>query len=425
MIEKFQQYIENHGLINRDERVLLALSGGVDSMVLAELLLRSGYNIACAHCNFHLRGDDSDEDERFVRNYCENNGVDIFVKQFDTLEYARIKKISIEMAARELRYHWFGQLLENDGFDKLAIAHHADDQIETFFINLLRGSGIKGLKAMQPVNGLHIRPLLWASRDEIKRFAIENDIKWREDFTNQETLYLRNKIRHELLPALDGVKINAREKIRQSIEFLASENQLYRELINEKIAEIENVDDKLLSVKKCDLGNSTQLLFEWVRNLGFSYSQCEAVMSVLHSETGKEFYSSDYQLVVEKDTIEVFPIHLCLPKKNIVVDVYKREPDFTIEKNNKDVAQLDGMKLKMPLKLRLWQNGDRFQPLGMRGSKLVSDFYNDMGFTTFQKRTTWIVVDNEDNIVWIAGCRIDDRFKITEKTTVISEIYLD
>ena len=225
MLEKFRKYINDNHLINKGDRLLVALSGGVDSMVLAELLRREGYDIAFAHCNFHLRGAESDGDEQFVRDYAERVGVKLFVKQFDTMDFVENNKVSVEMAARELRYAWFDELL-GSGFDKLALAHHADDQIETFFINLLRGSGIKGLKAMQPRNGMYIRPLLWALREDIKNFAVENGIQWREDSTNNDTVYLRNKIRHELMPVLDSIKPEAREKILESVNYLASENQL-------------------------------------------------------------------------------------------------------------------------------------------------------------------------------------------------------
>ncbi|MDO5342380.1 MAG: tRNA lysidine(34) synthetase TilS [Bacteroidia bacterium] len=424
MVGRFKQYIENHNLIGKDERVLVALSGGVDSMVLAELMRRSGFDIAFAHCNFHLRGEESDGDERFVRNYAERVGKELFVKHFDTIQYAENHKISVEMAARELRYSWFDELLKNQGFHKLAIAHHADDQIETFFINLLRGSGIKGLKAMQPANGLYVRPLLWASREEIKCFAVENDIQWREDRTNHETVYFRNKIRHELLPVLDGIKSDAREKIHLSVDYLASENQLYRKLIEEKLSHIEHVDGALHSIKKDELKDNLQLLFEWVRGFGFSFSQCETIMSVVNSESGKEFYSVDYQLVVENDSIDVFPINLHDENPKLVHDIFVKTPDFKIEKSNPNIAQLDADKIKFPLRLRHWRQGDRFRPLGMHGSKLVSDFFNDLNFSAFQKKTAYILTDTDDRIIWIVGHRIDDDFKITNKTTRICEIFL-
>ena len=439
MLEQFREYIESNHLIAKGDRVLIALSGGVDSMVLAELLRRCGYNIAFAHCNFRLRGAESDGDEQFVREYAQRVGVKLFVKQFDTHQYVADNKVSVEMAARELRYAWFNDLINanqslnssgasnnSDGwqnlrFDKLALAHHADDQIETFFINLLRGSGIKGLKAMQPCNGMYIRPLLWASREKIKKFAIENGIQWREDSTNQDTVFLRNKIRHNLMPVYDGIKSDAREKILQSVECLASENQLYRELLKDKLSAIETVDGVLHSVEKRHFG--LQLLFEWIRDFGFSYSQCESIYASLDGEPGREFYSNEYQLVVEKETVELFPIDIeKLAGKELSFSEFEISPSFKLQTSNPAVAQLDFDKIKLPLKMRSWQQGDRFRPLGMRGSKLVSDFFNDLNFTAYRKKTAQILTDADDNIVWIVGYRIDDRYKITEKTKTIYQI---
>ena len=445
MIEQFRAYITSNHLINKGDRILVALSGGVDSMVLAELLRKEGYDIAFAHCNFHLRGKESDDDEQFVREYAERVGVKLFVRQFDTLDYVENNKVSVEMAARELRYAWFNDLINANEhlnassaaqkvagvsnersewnslrFDKLALAHHADDQIETFFINLLRGSGIKGLKAMQPRNGMYIRPLLWATRTEIKQFAGANNIQWREDSTNSDTVYLRNKIRHDLMPVFDSIKPEAREKILESVSHLASENQLYREFLKEKLSQIEIVDGVLHSIPKRHF--DLQLLFEWIRDFGFSYSQCDSIFSSLNSEPGKEFYSADYQLVIEKETIEIFPINLNLNNPKLSFEQFEKTPNFVVLTTDSNVAQIDYDKLKLPLKTRIWQQGDRFHPLGMRGTKLVSDFFNDNNFTAFQKKTTPILVDSDGQIVWIVGHRIDDRFKITEKTKTIYQI---
>ncbi|MBP5644109.1 MAG: tRNA lysidine(34) synthetase TilS [Bacteroidales bacterium] len=446
MLTKFQNYITEHHLINKGDCILVALSGGVDSMVLAELLRRCGYDIMFAHCNFHLRGKESDGDEQFVREYAERVGVKLYVKQFDTLEYVETQKVSVEMAAREMRYAWFDDVIGAGGY-KLALAHHADDQIETFFINLLRGAGIKGLKAMQPRNGLYIRPLLWASREEIKQFAIENGIQWREDSTNNDTVYLRNKIRHELMPVFDSIKPEAREKILESVNHLASENQLYRELLREKLSQIETVDgvlhtipkrhfDRLKGVEtratrehsplvnKSSTNVGKQILFEWARNFDFSFSQCESILASLDGEPGKEFYSPKYQLVIEKDTIEIFPIELTdnLLTPGLSYSKFEKSDGFKLVKDNPNIAQLDFDKLKFPLTVRHWWHGDRFHPLGLKGTKLVSDFFNDNGFTTFQKRHTQIITDAEGEIVWIVGHRIDDRFKITDKTKTIYEI---
>lgn len=429
MVERFKKYLVSHHLLSKGDKALVALSGGVDSMVLATLMLRCGYDVSFAHCNFHLRGEESDGDEAFVRAFADKVGVTLFVKHFDTLQYADNHKLSVEMAARELRYSWFESL----GFDNVAVAHHADDQIETFFINLLRGSGIKGLKAMQPRNGIYLRPLLWASRDEILSFALKNSIQWREDHTNNETIYFRNKIRHLLLPVLDDVKTDARNRMLFSIDCLCSENQLYRSLIKEKLKAVEDVRGVLHSVSKnLFLGEdgsvtntNIQLLFEWIRDFGFSFSQCESICAAMSSSAGKSFFSNDYQLVVEKNDVEIFPIVTDESVPEIKMTILERDGGFVIDKNNCDIAQLDADKLSLPLSLRRWQNADRFRPLGLRGSKLVSDFFNDIGLTTFEKKNTWIMIDNKGTIVWVVGRRIDDRFKITEKTSRVCQINLE
>ena len=259
MLKEFKSFVEKHNLIEKDDRVLLAISGGVDSMVLAKLLLisqqstdngqqtafsvqRSAFSVqdlAFAHCNFHLRGEDSNRDEQFVTDFAKENNIPLYIKHFDTEKYAKENSLSIEMAARELRYAWFKELKETHNFNKVALAHHGDDQIETFFINFLRGSGIKGLKGMKPQNDFYIRPLLWSNRNEIEAFAKDNDIRWVEDYTNQETVYLRNKIRHNIIPLFDEMKVNARQSLNFSINCLSSENDLYRSLLEEKLSNIE------------------------------------------------------------------------------------------------------------------------------------------------------------------------------------------
>jgi tRNA(Ile)-lysidine synthase len=322
MLKEFKSFVEKHNLIEKDDSVLLALSGGVDSMVLAKLLILSqqttdnrqqSLSIICsdvsntstetvksqisfAHCNFHLRGEDSNRDEKFVTDFAKENDIPIYIKHFDTESYAKENSLSIEMAARELRYSWFKELKEIHNFNKVALAHHGDDQIETFFINFLRGSGIKGLKGMKPQNDFYIRPLLWSNRNEIENFAKENGIQWVEDYTNQETVYLRNKIRHNIIPVFDEMKNNARQSLNFSINCLSSENDLYRSLIDEKLSNIESVPEP---VEGTILGASTssatafprsvenkyflqdangkQLLFEWGRRYGFNFYQAESM----------------------------------------------------------------------------------------------------------------------------------------------------
>ena len=519
MLKEFKSFVEKHNLIEKDDRVLLAISGGVDSMVLAKLLILLSHRVtespshrensefrvqssefraqklAFAHCNFHLRGEDSDRDERFVTDFAKENNIPLFIKHFDTEAYAKENSLSIEMAARELRYAWFKELKEIHNFNKVALAHHGDDQIETFFINFLRGSGIKGLKGMKPQNDFYIRPLLWSNRNEIEEFAKNNGIQWVEDYTNQETVYLRNKIRHNIIPLFDEMKNNARQSLNFSINCLSSENDLYRSLIEEKLSNIESIDGdcktsfmvpelvegttrgaltssatafprSIENKHFLDDANGKQLLFEWVRGYGFNFEQTESMFDAMkNGKSGVVFYNDNGQQTtdnrqcsrlvasVQKDKIEIFE-----EKENdeefIVLETQRRKDaktqscdDFTtlrlcdsvtlrLKSFNKDenfrlikdpsvAAQFDMDKIKFPLKLRHWRKGDKFRPLGMKGSKLLSDFFNDLGFSAYQKQNVWIMEDANGLILWVVGYRISDKVKILDTTKVIFQCGLE
>ena len=426
-------YIEN-------KKVILALSGGIDSMVLTDLLLKAKADFVVAHCNFHLRGEESDGDEQFVRVFAERNGLKLYVKQFDTTGYAKEHGVSIEMAARDLRYPWFEELRQQLGYDNIAVAHHADDQLETFFINLLRGAGLRGLKGMQPVNGHIIRPLLDFSREEIHQYAIENGIKWREDHTNAETLYLRNKIRHELLPVIDGISKEGRNSILKSINHLASENELYRELVMEKLsqmvaplrganscvgsdatdlASLRDAEGLRFSLTSRLLPLTSHLLFEWLRDYGFNEDQVHFIHEAMNGQPGTTFFSPTHRVTIERDGLELTP--LCQQAETTTDLTYEQLPNdenFTIDKSPL-VAQLDYDKLAFPLRLRKWKEGDRFHPFGMKGSKLLSDFFVDQKMSTRQKEECHVLTTAEDEIVWVVGRRVDDRFKITDQTKTI------
>ena len=465
MLEQFQAYINRCNLLAEGEKIILALSGGIDSMVLADLLLKTKVEFVAAHCNFHLRGEESDGDEKFVRDYAERNGIQCFVKHFETEKYAADNGISIEMAARDLRYDWFEQLRQQLGYDKIAVAHHADDQAETFFINLLRGAGLNGLKGMKPQNGVIIRPLLWASREQIRKYAVESQILWREDHTNAESVYLRNKIRNQLLPFFDELQPKARQGLYKSLEYLSAENELYRALLKEKLAQIVEQKDDVQRLpysafldcfvpRKCFASDgvndakrmlkaevpepvegptySFQLLFEWLRQYGFNTDQCHFIHEAIGTGIGNQYCSATHRLVIGRDELQLseikeknddeiqievgkeeilFPIHLCFSK-------LEKIPDFVIDKSP-NVAQLDFDKLKFPLTLRHWHHGDRFHPLGMKGSKLLSDFFVDQKFTEWQKRNVWLLVAADGDILWVVGYRIDERYKVSISTKTI------
>ena len=495
MLKEFKSFVEKHNLIEKDDRVLLAISGGVDSMVLAKLLLLSQQStdnrqqtssiicsdvsntstetvksqISLAHCNFHLRGEDSNRDEKFVTDFAKENDIPIYVKHFDTESYAKENSLSIEMAARELRYSWFEELKDTHEFNKVALAHHGDDQIETFFINFLRGSGIKGLKGMKPQNDFYIRPLLWSNRNEIENFAKENGIQWVEDYTNQETVYLRNKIRHNIIPVFDEMKNNARQSLNFSINCLSSENDLYRSLIDEKLSNIEFVDGSYRSIENkyfLQDANGKQLLFEWVRRYGFNFEQAESMFEAIRKgNSGTLFYNDNRQQTtdnrlcprlmasVQKDKIEIFEkrggeeeivietqrlkdaktqssdeasvtLRLC-DSVSLRLNSYNKDESFKLLKDPSVAAQFDMDKISFPLKLRHWRKGDKFRPLGMKGSKLLSDFFNDLGFSAYQKQNVWIMEDANGLILWVVGYRINDKVKILNSTKVIFQCDLE
>ncbi|MBR5082713.1 MAG: tRNA lysidine(34) synthetase TilS [Bacteroidales bacterium] len=440
MLDRFQAYINRYHLIAEGDRLILALSGGIDSMVLTDLLLKAKVDFVVAHCNFHLRGEESDGDEKFVREYAENNDIQYFVKHFDTEQYAAEQSVSIEMAARDLRYAWFEELRQQLGYDKIAVAHHADDQAETFFMNLLRGAGLRGLKGMQPQNGIVIRPLLWASREQIRQYAVENQILWREDHTNAENVYLRNKIRNQLLPVFDELHPEACQGLYKSLEHLASENELYRELLQEKLNQIVERKVEIQSIPHSAFHiqhSAFQLLFEWLRQYNFNTDQCHFIFEAIESGIGNHYYSPTHQLVIGRNELqlsEIKPgedevIQIKLGEEEILSPIhlrfsqFEKTADFIINKSP-NVAQLDAEKIQFPLTLRHWQHGDRFHPLGMKGSKLLSDFFVDQRFAEFQKRNVWLLVSADHKILWVVGYRMDDRFKIGNKTTTVFECKL-
>ena len=443
MLEQFQAYINRYHLVAEGDKLILALSGGIDSMVLEDLLLKAKVEFVAAHCNFHLRGEESDGDDWFVRKFAENRGIQCFVKHFETEKYAEKHGISIEMAARDLRYAWFEQLRKQLGYDKIVVAHHADDQAETFFINLLRGAGLRGLKGMQPQNGVIIRPLLWASREQIRQYAIENQITWREDHTNAESVYLRNKIRNQLLPVFDELHSEARQGLYKSLEHLASENELYRELLKEKLEQIVERDGDVQRLPYSALvsgavGPSTgsgtsvfsfQLLFEWLRHYGFNTDQCRFIYESIGTGVGNQYCSPTHKVVIGRYDLQLFErkentneeIQIEIGEEEILSPVHlhfsklEKTADFVLDKSS-EMAQLDFDKIRFPLTLRHWQHGDRFHPLGMKGSKLLSDFFVDQKFTEWQKQHVWLLVSAEGDILWVVGQRIDDRYKVTAET---------
>jgi tRNA(Ile)-lysidine synthase len=434
MLDKFNSYVQTHRIFHETDKMVLAISGGLDSVCLLHILLETGIKPALAHCNFQLRGADSMADELLVRDLAGKYQLDLFIKSFETAEYAQNNKCSIQMAARELRYDWFAQLQAEGNFQKILLAHHRDDQVETFFINLLRGSGISGLKAMRPTNGFLGRPLLFAGRAQILAFALERKLTWREDKSNNEHKYLRNHIRHTLLPALNQIDEQYLDKVAASSAMLGEEETLFRFLLEQQLEKLVTTTDngKLIDKKMLQkLPDFQVLLYRLLKDYGFNAAQVDEIKLCIDKPSGKHFLGNDYELFVGREYLELikkeeglnelsewqigekanrldFPVKLKF--QSVLVD-----ETFVLEKSRK-LALLDFDRLKFPLKIRKWRQGDRFFPLGMTGTKLLSDFFTDEKFTESQKRNTFLLLDAENQIIWLIGSRLDNRFKISKNT---------
>ncbi|MCK9450577.1 MAG: tRNA lysidine(34) synthetase TilS [Bacteroidales bacterium] len=440
MLDQFQSFITKHRIFREGDRLLLAISGGLDSVCLLFLLLEMKLKPALAHCNFQLRGADADADEQFVRNLALKYKLNIYVKRFETVEYAQSNAISIQMAARELRFDWFEELSELHGFQKVLLAQHRDDQVETFFINLLRGSGLSGLKGMLPLSGIYARPLLFTGRDQIYDYANKQQLQWREDHTNSETKYLRNHIRHKLLPALNQIDKQFLDKISESTNILAGEESLLHFLEDQALESMVSHANSVTRIDREKLDEFPQpqvLLYRFLKSYNFNIAQVQGVVNC--NQFGKRFYSLSHELLVERDFLEILPKStedfepsewLITENQNqlekpisLAIKKLERDDNFVLEKHS-DLAVLDFDRLKFPLKIRKWQEGDRFKPLGMKGSKLLSDYFIDNKFSELEKRNSFLLLTADDQIVWLIGHRIDDSFKITSQTKVIYRIEL-
>lgn len=441
MIERFQQYIKQQKLCNNDNHILLAISGGVDSVVMLDLFIRAKYRISIAHCNFQLRGNESERDEQFVKKLGEDQKVKVYTKQFDTKAYAHENKVSIQVAARELRYVWFEELIQKEGLNYVAVAQHADDQAETFFINLLRGSGLSGLRGMPVKRDNIIRPLLFAKRDDIESYAHERNLLFREDSSNKEDTYLRNKIRLKLIPELEKVGTKATDAVRESIQHLNDADILLKQLLNEKLLSVSRKEN---GIYRLSLDGIIELkphkiwMYYLLRNFDFNRDITNNISeAITGKQSGKTFYSTTHKAVVDRNAIfieqikvhntkeyeidtdqEVItePLYLTI-KKSINKKTFKIKHDL-------NMGQLDLDKLSFPLKIRKWKKGDRFHPIGMKGSKLISDFFIDKKINLLEKQNIWLLVSGDD-IVWIIGYRISEKYKITNETINMLSISLE
>ena len=435
MWSKVERYIEKHKLLKPSELYLVALSGGADSVALLLLLKNAHFNVHAAHCNFRLRGEESDRDEAFCVELCQRLGVELHRAHFDTREYAELHKVSIEMAARELRYKWFEQLRQDIGAAGICVAHHRDDSVETVLLNLVRGTGLRGLTGIHPRNGNILRPLLCVSRAEIETFLAEKGQKYVTDSTNLETDVQRNIVRLEVLPLLRKLNPAVAENIQRTAENLVEAQQV----LNVAIAKIN--DSNILNLSDIEIyGSSEYLTFEWLKKYGFNGNQ---VRQILEAETGKIISSmTGYDVLKDRGRLIVEPAlepfkPMRIPEEGTYVMggsdaefVGKNTENKTLRVRkmpvyvSKDphIATLDATKVSFPLTVRRVEEGDWMQPYGMKGRKLLSDLMTDLKMTVFEKRRQLVVVDSQGVIVWAIGLRIADFVAVSDATTTVVEV---
>lgn len=433
MLLEFKNHIQTNLPFLLNGRILIAISGGIDSVVLVHLCKQANLKFALAHCNFNLRGEESDADENFVLQLADTLDLEVFVENFETNEYAQKYKLSTQVAARELRYHWFYELTDLLNFDYILTAHHADDNLETFLINLTRGTGLEGLLGIPVINNKIVRPLLPFSQEEIEQFAFSHQIKWTEDRSNASSKYVRNQLRHEVIPALKKVNEHILHNFQTTISNLQDTKQLVQDAVlnfKNDVVTFEN-DIMLLNIEKIkSYTNPKPYLFEVLKE--FNFNEWNDVLNLLNAESGKQVLSDTHQLIKDRE-------FLVLREQTTVVTgdiIYINEQVTQFKSSfgtfifdlvdtwlgkNKNIIYVDKKLLKYPLVLRKSKVKDEFYPMGMRGKKTVNKYYKDEKLSLLAKEELWLLC-SEDKIVWIVGMRADDRFKVTEDTKQILKI---
>ncbi len=469
LLEKFQQYIKHKNLFQPKDKLLLAVSGGVDSVVLCELCKQAGYDFTIAHCNFQLRGDESERDEAFVKELGKKYDVEVQVKKFDTQTFATENKLSIQVAARELRYNWFAELTGNmqyaKGDGQLAIgnmqnakeietsepdcqlpianflitAHHANDNIETLLMNFFKGTGINGLHGILPKQGNIIRPLLFAKKEDIAAFAKANNLNFVEDSSNASDKYTRNYFRNQLIPDLQKVFPQVQDNLLNNIERFREIETLYQQsvhLAKKKLLEQKGneIHIPVLKLQKTEALHT--ILYEIVKDYGFTAHQTNEVVDLLKSETGKYISSATHRIIKNRNWLIIAP-NKTIEAQNIFIEKNDIKVDFqqgsiNIEllpttnhqlQTSNQIAQVNASEIKFPLLLRKCKPGDYFYPLGMQKKKKLSRFLIDQKLSLTQKEKTW-VIEMDKKIIWVVGLRIDDRFKITDSAKNILQLSL-
>jgi tRNA(Ile)-lysidine synthase len=437
MLEQFLRHIRDNKLIHKGDEVLLAVSGGIDSMVLLHLFLQANIPIGVAHANFQLRGAESDTDEQFVREFCKELDIPFYSTRFDTSVHATSNKLSIQMAARELRYSWFRSLMVEKEYTKLATAHHLSDSMETSLMHWIHGTSLEGLLGIPLHHDQLIRPMLFATRDEIVNYAQQQHISWREDSSNQSIDYLRNQIRHQVIPELKKVNPSLEQTVYRGVRKLQGDAALMElgvQTWREKF--VSTSGNKLIIQKKgfdAFEQGAASILHRLVKIHGFNFDVCEEVIRALPSQPGKRFLSNAHQLVVDRDEI-IVTTHV-ISWEEVLINQHQEhaalgpwhvsmEHSDQVElTDNTMKASVDASLLSYPITWRRWKPGDYFFPLGMNHKKKISDFLIDAKIAISDKDTI-TVLESAGEIVWVAGYRIDNRFKITDQTKRVTTFSL-
>ena len=426
MKNNFLHYIHEHKLFDTKSKILLAISGGIDSVCLADLLIRSGYNVEFAHCNFKLREKESDQDEIFVSDLANKNKIPFHHISFDTNHYALSNKLSIQMAARELRYEWFEKVRREISADYIAIAHNQNDNIETFFINLINGTGLKGLRAIQNKNNFIVRPLMFASRNQIGEYVKSKSLNFREDSSNKSKKYQRNKVRHDLMPLLKQINPSVENTIADEIEIIKNTYSIFKEQVDRVVKEISCQTDDGIKISKNKLIKLEPIdtyLYEILNVFGFT--DLKSIKNSILSNPGKQFFSKSHRLLIDREFVFIEKIEddffndILINESTLILNSpinisFKISSNDQIDKI-KDIACFDYEKLVFPLVIRKWKSGDKFIPSGMKGFKKLSDYFIDNKINRLLKEKTLLICSNDD-IIWVIGHRIDERYKATSKT---------
>ena len=435
MLQKFKKHINANFPFLKDKKLLIAISGGLDSVVLTTLCNQLNFDVSLAHCNFNLRGKESDLDEESVVKLSQKSSNQIFTIHFNTEKYAKENKLSTQIAARELRYNWFQELITTHKFDFVLTAHHADDNLETFLINLTRGTGLDGFTGIPKVNGNIARPLLAFSREEIAVFAKTDNIVWREDASNASTKYIRNKIRHQVIPSLKEINPNLLDSFAKTSTNLQESKQVIEDRIAEVSEDCITTKSGIIKIdilKIRELSNSKAYLYQLLKE--YNFTEWNDIYNLLSAQSGKQVFSKTHRLLKDRD-------FLLLSKSNETKEV--REESFFIKENeletlnpihlifesvqevsteNKQTIYIDKDLLKFPLIVRKRENGDYFYPLGMQGKKKLGKYFKDEKFSLLEKENTWLLCNSDNEIIWVINYRQDKRLSINKNSKKLLKV---